>query len=249
MRPPHPQHWHPHAAMIFLVPMLLAAVVVAGAGLAVAVSAVVILRLLPLLLIGGAAVAVAAHRRRRHRVRPGRIPSGPALPAAVRGSTPSWHATRARYGRLQQEFARYECDPLAVLQLPALADVAVSSTARFVDALAEAQALDSDTEPPERHREQFAAAVDRACRAWQAARDAADRIRLSRVPAAERATVERAIALLTLARDSGNDAERLAAYGRARVELAKLERSGTLRLPVPAAAALADAARGRLAAS
>jgi hypothetical protein len=88
--------------------------------------------------------------------------------------------------------------------------------------------------------------VERAWRAWHAARDAAERIRLAGIPAPERATVQRAIKLLTMARDSDHDAERIAAYAKARAELAKLDRSGTLRLPPAAAAALDVAARGQL---
>ncbi|HYZ35968.1 MAG TPA: hypothetical protein VE673_04475 [Pseudonocardiaceae bacterium] len=153
-----------------------------------------------------------------------------------------WRATRARFAQLRTEYAHFECDPLAVLRLPALTDVTVASTGRFVDAFAEAQALDTDTEPPGAHCARFASAVDHAWRCWRAARDAAERIRLSAIPADERIIVRRAIKLLTMARDSNHDAERAAAYAKARMELAKLERSGTLALPPAAAAAI----RGQL---
>lgn len=66
------------------------------------------------------------------------------------------------------------------------------------------------------------------------------------IPAAERATVQRAIKLLTMARDSDHDAERTAAYTLARAELAKLEHSGTLTPPPAATAALDAAARSQL---
>jgi len=147
---------------------------------------------------------------------------------------------------LRGEYGQFECDPLAVLRLPALTDVTVPSTRRFVDAFAEAQALDTDTEPPAEHRARYTSAVDQAWRAWHAARDAAERIRLSGIPADEHATVQRAIKLLTIARDSDHDAERIAAYAKARAELAKLDRSGALRLPPAAAAALDAAARAQL---
>jgi hypothetical protein len=122
----------------------------------------------------------------------------------------------------------------------------VASTARFVDAFAEAQALDTDSFPPAEHAASFVAAVDRAERAWRAATEAADRIRLSGLSPAERATVERVIKLLTTARDSDCDPERLAAYARARGELAKLDRAGVVHLPRTAQAALDEAARGAL---
>jgi hypothetical protein len=135
---------------------------------------------------------------------------------------------------------------MAVLRLPALADVSVPSTGRFVDAFAEAQALDTDAFPGGTHAPAFVAAVDRAERSWHAARQAAERIRLSTLTPAERATVERVIKLLTTARDSDNDAERHAAYIRARSELAKLDKLGVIHVPLPATAALDAAARGAL---
>ena len=145
----------------------------------------------------------------------------PARPAAPPRPDLVWAHARRRFDALRSAYAAYECDPMAVLRLPALADVTVPSTGRFVDAFAEAQALDTDAFPPEaRHAPAFVAAVDRAERAWHAARDAAERIRLSTLTPEERGTVERVIKLLTTARDSDNDAERLAAYTRARYELA-----------------------------
>jgi len=175
-------------------------------------------------------------------------PAAPPQPASGRPAPerPAWPLVKQRYGELQRSYAAFECDPLAVLRLPALVDVSVPSTARFVEALAEAQALDSDQEPPPAHRDLFAAAVDRACRAWKAARDAAERIRLSHLSPEERGAVERVVKLLTTAQDSDNDAERLTAYAKARSELTRLERAGNVRLPRPAVAALEAVTRGQL---
>jgi hypothetical protein len=167
----------------------------------------------------------------------------PAAVAAVPGDD-GWTAARDRMRVLRSEFGAFECDPLMVLRLPALADVTVPSTARFVDAFAEAQALATDTAPPGPHAAGFVAAVDRAERAWVAAREAAVRIRDSNLSPVERAVVERVIKLLTVARKSDSDAERRVAYVKARSELARL---GTaLRLPPGAQAAIDEAARGAL---
>jgi hypothetical protein len=242
--------------------LALALVVLAG-GAAVVVALVTMLMALgPLVLAGMVTGAIVSSRRRRRRSvawsaratripradRARALPAGPAEPAGRRSVGPraEWAAARARFAQLRSEYGQFECDPLAVLRLPALTDVTVPSTARFVDAFAEAQALDTDTAPPAEHAARFAGAVDAAWRAWHAARDAAQRIRLAGIPAAEHATVQRAIKLLTIARDSDHDAERAAAYSRARTELAKLDRRGTLRLPPAAAAALDAAARGQL---
>jgi hypothetical protein len=81
-------------------------------------------------------------------------------------------------------------------------------------------------------------------RAWEAARDAARRIRFSRLSPDEQRTVERVVKILTVARDSDSEPERLAAYARARTELHKLDRAGTVHVPAPAIAAL-DAALPR----
>lgn len=242
----HYHHWGPARRPFGPLLVLLFAVFLAAAG----VVAVTLVTLVSLMLTAVGAFTVVRHLHRRRRVGRGRHPAmAPSRPAAsVPGPplVPDWRATRARFAQLRSEYAQFECDPLAVLRLPALTDVTVPSTGRFVDAFAEAQALDADTEPPAAHRARFATAVEQAWRAWHAARDAAERIRLAGIPAPERATVQRAIKLLTMARDSDHDAERIAAYAKARAELAKLDRSGTLRLPPAAAAALDAAARSQL---
>jgi hypothetical protein len=228
--------------------VLLCAAFLAVAGVATVAFVAMLALLGPFMLFGAGAVVVTRHLYRRHRRAAG-WQQPPAMAAARSAPTPpvvNWRATRARFAQLRTEYGQFECDPLAVLRLPALADVTVASTSRFVDAFAEAQALDTDTEPPPAHRARFATAVDQAWRAWQAARDAAERIRLAGIPAHEHATVQRAIKLLIRARDSDHDAERTAAYAKARAELAKLDRNGTLRLPPAAAAALDTAARGQL---
>ena len=185
-------------------------------------------------------------RWHRRRVRSAGTAPLPRTPPPPPRPDLAWSRAHARFVALRGEFAAHECDPMAVLRLPALSDVSVPSTARFVDAFAEAQALETDAFPGGGHADAFAAAVARAERAWRAARDAAERIRLSRLSPAERSAVERVIKLLTTARDSDSDAERLAAYARARVELMKLDHAGVVHLPHPAAAVLEVAGRGQL---
>jgi hypothetical protein len=165
-------------------------------------------------------------------------------PPAVVG--PDWAGATRRFDRLRGEYAAYECDPTAVLRLPALADVTVPSTARFVDALAEAHALRTDQQPAEPVAGRFADAVEHAELAWRAAREAAERIGSSALSPAERAAVERVIALLTTARGSDSEPERVVAYARARAELRRLDRSGAVRVPLAAQATLDDGARGAL---
>jgi hypothetical protein len=203
----------------------------------------------PVLLMGAVAFVAVRRRRRRTALRrggsAGTVPL-PARPAAPPRPDLVWARARSRFHVLRSEYAAYECNTMEVLRIPALADVSVASTGRFVDAFAEAQALETDALPPPSHAGAFVTAVDRAERAWRAARDAAERIRLSGLSPAERGTVERVIKLLTTARDSDSDPERLTAYARARAELAKLDRAGVIHLPRTALAALDAAGRGAL---
>jgi nitrate reductase NapE component len=199
----------------------------------------------PPALIAGTVAFAVTRRRRAGRRSAGTAPL-PHRPAAPPRPDLVWAHARDRFHALAGEYAAHECDPAAVLHLPALSDVRVPSTARFVDAFAEAQALETDAFPGPQHADAFVRAADRAVRAWRAAREAADRIRLSGLSADERASVERVIKLLTVARDSDSEAERLAAYARARAELHKLDAAGVVHLPRTAAAALDSAARGSL---
>jgi hypothetical protein len=202
----------------------------------------------PGVLVVGVALFLLLRRGNRRRRRPlaaGTAPL-PRRPAPPPRPDLAWSQARTRFAGLRGEYAAHECDPMAVLRLPALSDVTVPSTARFVDAFAEAQALETDAFPPASHAAAFVHAVERAERAWRAAHDAAERIRLSNLAPAERGAVERVIKLLTTARDSDNDAERLAAYARARAELAKLDRAGVIHMPRTAQAVLEVAGRGQL---
>lgn len=199
--------------------------------------------LFPLLLVG--AVAWLLFRL----VRRGRAAPSPEIPAQVappRSAEQAWSHAKADFDRIRAEYTAHECDPMAVLRRPALSDVSVASTARFVDAFAEAQALDTETYPGSPHDAGFVAAAERAVRAWQAAQDAADRIRLSGLTPEERSSVERVLKLLTTARDSDSEPERLAAYARARSELDRLDRAGVVHLPRTARAAIDEAGRGAL---
>jgi hypothetical protein len=198
------------------------------------ISLVLVDLVLPTLLL---AIWIVRGSAQRNRSRP-----------APRGESDGrdWTDAVERFDLLRGEYAGYECDPVQVLRLPALADVTVPGTARFVDALAEAQALRTDRHPGGPTATRFAAAVEHAEQAWRAAREMAQRIGSSALSPAERATVERVVALLTVARESDSEPERVVAYARARAELRRLDRSGAVRVPLAAQAALDDGARGAL---
>ncbi|MHA6796973.1 hypothetical protein ACVGVM_26185 [Pseudonocardia bannensis] len=157
-----------------------------------------------------------------------------------------WQAAARRHAATSRAFVDFECDPGAVLRRPALADVAQPTTARFVEAFAESSALATEAYPGRAHAERFAAAAEHAERAWNAAVQAADRIRAARFAPGERALLDQVVKLLTVARESPHDAERRTAYQRARRRLAELERRSGWALPRPAATVLEYRSRGML---
>ena len=110
-------------------------------------------------LVGVALLVLTRHRKRRRRTRLGAagiapLPHRPPPPPRPVPPRPDavWAHARQRFAALRGEYAAYECDPMAVLRLPALSDVTVPSTGRFVEAFAEAQALETDAFPPESAR-------------------------------------------------------------------------------------------------
>ena len=176
------------------------------------------------------------------------IERGPALarPRPVSAEA-GWSRARQRLDSVSTQYAAYECDPQEVLRLPALADVTVPSTARFVAAFANAQALRTDAPPRTRDATDFIAAVKKTERAWREAREAAHRIELGALSLPDRAAVTRIRELLIAALDRDSEPERRAAYVLARAELRALTVAGRIRIPEPAQAALDAAARGELA--
>ncbi|HEX5812035.1 MAG TPA: hypothetical protein VFY38_08055, partial [Pseudonocardia sp.] len=101
-------------------------VLVIGGGMLivlVTLAWIIVLMAAPLLLVGGIVFAVTRSQRRalRHGGAAGTAPL-PARPAAPPRPDLIWAHARRRFGALRSAYAAYECDPMAVLRLPALAD-------------------------------------------------------------------------------------------------------------------------------
>jgi BMFP domain-containing protein YqiC len=165
------------------------------------------------------------------------------------GADRTWEDAVERHRALALEYARFECDPRSVLDLPALVDVRQPATARFVDAFAEACALLTDERPPKAYAQRFVEAVERAERAWAAAREAARRRGAAEFGADERALLDQLRTLLDVVDSSEFEAERRTAFEQARSRFAELERRTGWRLPARAAAAVEDRVRGALVAA
>lgn len=189
----------------------------------------------------------ALHRRWRTQPAPRRPPVQAPAPASPKSLRLRWEQARERYDRVAGEYGAYESDALQVLRLPALADPAVPSTGRFIDAFHEAMALHTEYFPPEPMARQFVEAAATAEKTWTAAREAAEKLRASRFTAEERALIAQGIKLLELAQGGATPAEQEAALGAARGVLAKLERSAGTRLDwrVPRSARQAIDAEGK----
>ena len=174
----------------------------------------------------GSCSPVTAVARRRSRLGAAGIAPLPHRPPPAAPPTPPrpdlvWAHARRRFDALRSEYAAYECDPMAVLRLPALADV-IGAEHRPLR-----RRVRRGAGP--RHRRVPAEAPTPRRSSSRSTAPSGPGARPARPPSgsacphltpAERATVERVIKLLTTARDSDNDAERLAAYARARSELA-----------------------------
>lgn len=87
-----------------------------------------------------------------------------------------WHLARDRFAALRSEWAAFEADRGAVARRPALTDVSVPATARFVEAYGDAEFLLTEAEPAGPRRGEFVEAVDRAEASWAEAQRVADEL-------------------------------------------------------------------------
>ncbi len=182
------------ALLAVLLPVVLLGVWVGGAGLGAALLAAVADLVAAVIAAGAATVVLARRGVRRVRAVVLGHPEGRAGRLAEHGAA-RWVLARDRFAELQAEYARAESDPHEVAARPALLDVSVPSTARFVEALGEAHDLATPTKPADpRHRERFAAAVDRAVAAWDEARRTADALAVDAPTAVPSLTPEPALA-------------------------------------------------------
>ncbi|MFC9016311.1 hypothetical protein ACFTZG_09195, partial [Streptomyces albidoflavus] len=143
-------------------------------------------------------------------------------------------AIEAEHEKVLDAYAAYLCDPLAVLDRPALDDVTTPQTVAFLAAMDVAADARRSGE-----LDIYRPAVSNLKAAWRAADEHARKAGLRHLPPQERATVTRARALLEIALDgAGGEHERRAAYAKARTLL-----GGILTLPKQAVAAVETTAR------
>jgi hypothetical protein len=177
---------------------------------------------------------------------------GAALAAWVRAAfapdpwRARWADAVARHRAVAVAFADFECDPMSVLDRPALADVRQPATGRFVDAFADASALLTERCPGPEVARNFAEAVEREERSWAAAVDAAQRIGDARFSTDERAVLDQVRRLLEVVGSSPFDAERRTAFQQVQRRLTDLARRSGWHLPPRTAVALEHRARGVL---
>jgi hypothetical protein len=179
-RSPVPWLYALAALLLVLVPVVLLGALVGGAGLGAALLATVADLVAAVIASGIATVLLARRGVRRVRTVVLGHPDGRTGRLAEHGAA-RWAIARDRFAALQREYAGVESDPREVAARPALVDVTVPATGRFVEALGEAHDLLTPVEPVDpRHRDAFVAAVDRAVAAWAEARRTADALAAAR---------------------------------------------------------------------
>lgn len=124
-----------------------------------------------------------------------------------------WHAARAIFDQTRTKFADYLADPYAVFERPILDDHTDTLTAAFLTALADAEALYTETVPRSAQRiDEFRTAATAVAAAWSAADQNARTIGMGVLTDAERKTLTTIQKALGIALDeSATAAEREAA--------------------------------------
>lgn len=177
-------------------------------------------------------------------------PTDPPLsPAATSPAADErlWGVARQIHDSVLTEYGRYEMDPALFLRYPGVTDVTRGPVMDFQIALAEAQALRTDTYPGDpvlagRYR----AAVDTLRRAWVRCEADGKSAALDDLPAAARADLTTAGKLLAHAESTTHSAEKAAYLRRVQDTVARLTDRGVLHPPLQVVAAIEAAARRAL---
>lgn len=166
----------------------------------------------------------------------------------------SWTKARKRFLEMSEEYASYECDPYELARLPALADVTFDTTATFIEAFYHANQLLTATKPGDpKDASRFVAAAERAVRAWEAAKEAAELVLDTRLDDDEKVMLRRIRRSLKLADNAADPDERAHALDTAARLMCQMadraEGSGRWRLPQKARLELTGWTRRDLTAS
>lgn len=148
--------------------------------------------------------------------------------AAAATLTADFAAARAVYDDVASRYAEYLADPYAIFIRPLLDDLGDPRTAAFIDAFAEAGALNTETCPDSKNRVQaFADAARTALAAWKDADGHARAIGLGVRTDADKRTVRRIRSALDLALDDS------AAAGEREAAMATVQRLSDGLMTVP----------------
>jgi hypothetical protein len=159
-----------------------------------------------------------------------------------------WAAARSRHDKLLRDWLPFETDPEKVLSYPTLSDVREEPTARFFDAMHDADVLRTDDFAGAATTAEYIDAVRVLAQSWEGARRHALRTGMDGLDQSDRRTLQQAIKLLRHADAAKTSSERALYATRAQQLLAPLVDNGTVRLPELMTAAIATARRGAIAA-
>lgn len=160
-----------------------------------------------------------------------------------------WAAARSRHDVLLAAWLPYETDPEKVLSYPTLSDVREEPTARFLDAMHDADMLRTDDYPGRSTTTEYIDAVRVLTQAWEGARRHALRTGMDGLDDTDRRALKQAIKLLRHAGSAKTTTERALYARRAHEMLSPMVERGTVRLPDKLTSQIEAASRGAISAA
>lgn len=184
------------------------------------------------------------------RVRPSAGPAASPLPhtaASPAADERLWSTARQIHDSVLTAYGRYELDPALFLRYPAVTDVTREPAMDFQIALAEAQALRTDTYPGDpAFAGRYRVAVDTLRRTWARCEADGKSAALDDLPASARADLTTAGKLLAHAESASHGPEKAAYLRRVQDIVARLTDRGVVHPPRQVVVAIEAAARRAL---
>lgn len=169
-------------------------------------------------------------------------------PATDRHSPPSaspaadirlWEAARTTHRRVLSEYGAYELDPTLFLRYPGVTDITRDPVMDFHTALAEAQALATDTYPDDAaYAGRYRSAVDTLRRVWIRCERDGKATGIGYLQENDRSDLDTAAKLYNHAQSTDQDGEKASYLRKAQQIIVDLEARGRVHLPRPVVAAI-----------
>ncbi|WP_345494734.1 hypothetical protein [Nocardia callitridis] len=150
-----------------------------------------------------------------------------------------WEASRTTHRRVLSEYGAYELDPTLFLRYPGVTDITRDPVMDFHTALAEAQALATDTYPEDAaYAGRYRAAVDTLRRTWIRCERDGKATGTNYLDQNDRCDLDTAAKLYNHAQATDHAAEKTSYLRKAQQIVVDLEARGRVHLPRPVVAAI-----------